>query len=563
MKYINYIKKMKHINLIFLLFLIQSIFSKIISTKTSLDTLFNIYKTEITNSHLYQEISNTTWKEYFVSENIKNLKKIVPCHINSDQELDLFVQDHSDQLFWVNNVRGTSKDFTHKRLSNIFIGDFIVVDKVGQDDDNKNNFFLLATNQHKDKIIKYKINPYYNPLITNDTLHSTKNYWEESLFFEIEDPSLNSLIKLTKYTKIKSMDIYKVQDGDYQILLLNIENILTHKCNLVKIRIKEEKIIAVDIIGTEFNNINIVGLFDMNNDNLIDILYMDSFNKLYVYLNQDPYYFSIEIYKINPTIIDGSPRIYIFDANKDMYPDIITGDTEKNTINLLINPGRNYWKKIINYYNLKKFGDKSETYKDVSWQYLSLIDIKKENLKNEELKDFTIIMIDKSKRIAFEIIGLFGKNVYWFIEKEHNNNGFSTQHSIYQHLINSMTKCNIFIERLDDNYSKNEYDLILDIDLNKDKYPEFLLYSYKFQNMVYIQRKETNITQYGWSQSFWIYLMIGIYSVATFIGGLEFYRIKNVNEKYFNKNSSLLNNEEGNKSPRIEMSQISKNNLEI
>ena len=150
---------MKHLNLIFLLFLIQSIFSKIISSKTSLDTLFNIYKNEITNSHLYQEISNTTWKEYFVSENIKNLKKIVPCHINSDQELDLFVQDHSDQLFWVNNVRGTSKDFTHKRLSNIFIGDFIVVDKVGQDGDNKNNFFLLATNQHKDKIIKYKINP--------------------------------------------------------------------------------------------------------------------------------------------------------------------------------------------------------------------------------------------------------------------------------------------------------------------------------------------------------------------------------------------------------------------
>ena len=554
---------MKHLNLLILLFLIQSIFSKIISSKTSLDTLFNIYKTEITNSHLYQEISNTTWKEYFVSENIKNLKKIVPCHINSDQELDLFVQDHSDQLFWVNNVRGTSKDFTHKRLSNIFIGDFIVVDKVGQDVNNKNNFFLLATNQNKDKIIKYKINPYYNPLITNDTLHSTKNYWEESLFFEIDDPSINSLIKLTKYTKIKSMDIYKVQDGDYQILVLNIENIRTHKCNLVKIRIKEEKIIAVDIIGTEFNNINIVGLFDMNNDNLIDILYMDSFNKLYVYLNQDPYYFSIEIYKINPTIIDGSPRIYIFDANKDMYPDIITGDTEKNTINLLINPGRNYWKKIINYFNSKKFGDKSETYNDISWQYLSLIDIKKENLQNEKLKDFTIIMIDKSKRIAFEIIGLFGKNIYWFIEKENNNNGFSTQHSIYQHLINSMTKCNIFIERLDDNDSKNEYDLILDIDLNKDKYPEFLLYSYEFQNMVYIQRKETNITQYGWSQSFWIYLMIGIYSVATFIGGIEFYRIKNVNEKYFNKNSSLLNNEEGNKSPNIEMSQMSKNNLEI
>ena len=554
---------MKHLNIIFLIFLIQFISSRITTTKTSLDTLFNIYKTQITNSHLYQEISNTTWKEYFISENIKNLKKIVPCHINSDQELDLFVQDHSDQLFWVNNVRGTSKDFTHKSISKIFIGDFIVINKIEKELTKKNTFFLLATNQNKDKIIKYKLNPYYNPLITNDTLHSTKNYWEETLFFSIDDSSISSLIKISKYTKIKSMDIYNVEVGDYQILLLNLENVQTHDCNLVKIRIKEEKIIGIDVIGTEFNNINIVGLFDMNNDDLIDILYMDSNNKLYVYLNQDPSYFSIEIYKINPTIIDGSPRIYIFDANKDMYPDIITGDTEENTISLLINPGRNYWKKIINYYNLKKFGDKSETYKDISWQYISLIDSQKENLNKEPIKDFTIIMIDKSKRIAFEIIGLFGNNIYWFIEKE-NNNMHSSQHSIYQHLINSMTKCNIFIEKLDENNSKNEYDLILDIDLNKDKYPEFLLYSYKLQNMIYIQRKETNITQYGWSQSFWIYLMIGIYTLATAIGGIEFYRMKNVNEKYSSRNPSLINNELGNKSQNIEMGQMNyKNNGDI
>ena len=172
-------------------------------------------------------------------------------------------------------------------------------------------------------------------------------------------------------------------------------------------------------------------------------------------------------------------------------------------------------------------------------------------------------MIDKSKRIAFEIIGLFGNNIYWFIEKE-NNNMHSSQHSIYQHLINSMTKCNIFIEKLDENNSKNEYDLILDIDLNKDKYPEFLLYSYKLQNMIYIQRKETNITQYGWSQSFWIYLMIGIYTLATAIGGIEFYRMKNVNEKYSSRNPSLINNELGNKSQNIEMGQMNyKNNGDI
>ena len=550
---------MNNLNKIILFLLFQIISSKIMTTKTSLDTLFNIYKTDITNSHLYKEISNTTWKEYFISENIKNLKKIRPFHINSDHELDLFVQDHSDQLFWVNNVRGTSKDFTHKRLSNIFIGDFIVIKKTEIEEEkinNNNNFFILATNQNKDKIIKYKINPYYNPLIQNETLHNTKNYWEETLFLSIDDSALSPLIKITKLTKIKSMDIYEVKDGDYLILLLNIENVHTHSCNLIKIRIKEEKIISIDGIGNELYNINVVGLYDMNNDNLIDILYMDSKNILYVYLNQDPYYYSIELYQIYPTFIDKSPRIFIIDANKDLYPDIITGDTQHNTISLLLNPGRNYWRKVINYFNSIKHSKKKEIYQDISWEYLSLIDSKREKLSKEPIKDFTIVMIDKSKRISFEIVGLFGNKVYWFIEKD-NNFGQPSIQSIYNHLINSMTKCNIFIEKLDGDDSKNEYDLILDIDLNKDKYPEFLLYSYKFKNMIYIQRKETNITQYGWSQAFWIYLMIAIYTLATVIGGIEFYRLKNVNEKYSTlKISSLINNEEYPKTKNIEMKQM-------
>jgi hypothetical protein len=540
--------------IIFLLFLFDLIFSKTITRKQSLDSLFNIYKTGITNSHLYKEIANTTWKEYFISEEIKNLKKVVPCHINSDQELDLFVQDHSDQLFWVNNIRGTSKDFTHKRLSNIFIGDFVVINEIGNNQE-KNNFFILSTNQNKDRIIKYKINPYYDPLITNDTMHDTKKYWSETLFLNISDPSISSLVKITKFSKIKSMDIYKIEDGDYQILLLNIENIQSHTCNLVKIRIKDEKIITVDVIGPEFNNIKIIGLFDMNNDGLIDILYMDSKNTLYVYLNQDPYYFSIEVYTINPTMIGESPRIFILDANKDLYPDIITGDTKDNTISLLLNPGRNYWKKVINYYETKK-KDTNEIYQDISWEYLSLIDSLEDKLYKNKLKDFTIIMVDKSKRISFEIVGIFGNKIYWFIEKDNNNARYSSHRSIYQHLINSMKKCELFIEKLNGDNINSEYDLILDIDLNKDDYPEFLLYSYKFENMIYIQRRETNITQYGWSQAFWIYLMIGIYTMATLIGSIEFYRIKNINEKYLNKNSHLINNEEQKKSLSIELSQM-------
>jgi hypothetical protein len=550
---------MKNLKCIIVYFLLNFISAKILNNKVALDSLFNIYKTGITNSHLYKEIANTTWKEYFISEKIKNLKKIFPLHINSDKELDLFVQDHSDQLFWIDNVRGTSKDFTHKRLSNIFIGDFVVANKFENNKTKEyNNMFILATNQNKDKIIQYKKNPYYNPLVTNDTLHNTKKYWEETIFLSITDSSFTELLQITKYTKIKSLDIYKVKKGDYEILLLNLENIHTHSCKLIKIRIKEEKIISIDGIGTELKNINIVGLYDMNNDGLIDILYIDSNNILYIYLNQDPYYFSIELYKLNPTKIDNLPRLFIFDANKDMYPDIITGDTHENTISLLLNPGRNYWKKILDFYD-KKNADKSEVYKDVSWQYLPLIDSKEQNI-NDKIKDFTIIMIDKSKRLSFEIVGIFGSKIYWFIEKD-NNNGYSQ--SIYQHLINSFIKCDIFIEKLNGDDIDNEYDIIIDIDLNKDLYPEFIIYSYKLENMIYIQRKETILTQYGWSQSFWIYLMIGIYTMSTIIGGLEFYRLKNVNEKFSMQiSTSLINNEDYKKSQNIEMGQVNdKNNF--
>ena len=549
---------MKHLIGIILFVLINISSQKNMLSKVSLDCAFNIYKSGITNSHLYQDISNTTWKEYFISESIENIKKFIPFYINPDKELDLFVEDSSAQLFWINNIRGTSKDFTHKKLSKIFIGDFVVANKYDSDFTNdKNDMFILATDQHKSKIIKYKKNPFYNPLITNDTLRNTKNYWEETLFLKLDDSSISSFIGINDYSKIKSLNIYKQKNAEFQILLLNIQQIDTKACNLIKIRIKEERIISVDKIGNELNNINIVGLFDMNNDGLIDILYLDSNNVLYVYLNQDPFYYPIEIYKINPTFIDDSPRLFIIDANKDMYPDIITGDTNDNTISLLLNPGRNYWKKIINYYENKN-SEKIEIYADISWQYLSLIDTEKEKLENEKLKDFTIIMIDKSKRISFEIIGIFGNKIYWFIEKDYKN-AHTLTHSIYQYLINSMVKCEIFIDKYNGNDMDNEYDIILDIDLNSDNYPEFVLYSYKLQKMIYIQRYEILLTQYGWSQAFWIYLMIGIYTMSSIIGGIEFYRIKNKNEKYLD---SLINNEEQKVPKEIELNDLGINHYQ-
>ena len=548
---------MKNMSIFILLVLIPFISPKNFLSRVSLDSVFNIYKSGITNSHLYQEISNTTWKEYFVSENIQNIKKFIPYYINPDKELDLFVEDSSAQLYWINNIRGTSKDFTHKKLSKIFIGDFIVTNKYDNGNNNLEDMFILATNQNKNKIFKYKKNPHYNPLITNDTFHNTKNYWDETLFLSLEDESISSIIKINSYSKIKSLNIYTQKNGDYQILILNIEQVDTLACNIIQIRIIQERIISIDKIGKELNDIKIVGLFDMNNDGLIDILYFDSNNILYVYLNQVIYYYSIEIYKINPTFIDKSPRIFIIDANKDLYPDIITGDTEENTISILLNPGRNYWKKIINYYE-RKNADKNEIYTDIAWQYLPLIDTEKEKLSTEKLKDFTIIMIDKSKRISFEIISIFGNKIYWFIEKD-NNKGHTLTNSIYQYLINSMVKCEIFIDKNNGNDMNDSYDIILDIDLNNDNYPEFVLYSYKQQKMIYMQRNEILLTQYGWSQAFWIYLMIGIYTMSSIIGGVEFYRIKNVNEKYHN---SLMNNEEQKDSKQIELYDLNLNHYQ-
>jgi len=548
---------MKSISILLLLFLIPDIDQKAIFSRVSLDSPFNIYKSGITNSHLFQEISNTTWKEFFVSEKIQNIKKFTPYHINPDKELDLFVED-SSQLFWINNIRGTSRDFTHKKLSKIYIGDFIVANKYDDDkiQEEGNMFFILATNQNRNKIIKYKKNPYYNPLITNDTFHDTKNYWEETLFLDIADKSITSYLTINDYSKIKSLSIYKQKNNDIQILILNIEQIDTKKCNLFKIRIQEERIISIDKIGSELNDIKIVGLFDMNNDGLIDILYINSDNVLFIYLNQDPFYYPIEIYKINPTFINNYPRIFIIDANKDLYPDIITGDTEQNTISLLLNPGRNYWRKIMNYFENKR---KEEIYQDISWQYLSLIDSEREKLSNEKLKDFTIIMIDKSKKISFEIIGIFGNKIYWFIERDNNNNGNSLTHSIYQYLINSMIKCEIFIDKYKGNDMNTGYDIILDIDLNNDDYPEFILYSYKYKKMAYIQRNEIILTEYGWSQAFWIYLMIGIYVMSSITGGIEFFRIKNVNEKYLD---SLKMNEEQKDPQEIELNEINVNHLQ-
>ena len=122
-----------------------------------------------------------------------------------------------------------------------------------------------------------------------------------------------------------------------------------------------------------------------------------------------------------------------------------------------------------------------------------------------------------------------------------------------------MVKCEIFIDKYNGNDMNDIYDIILDIDLNNDNYPEFILYSYKLEKMVYIQRIEILLKQYGWSQAFWIYLMIGIYTFSSIIGCIEFYRIKKINENYHN---SLMNNEEQKEPKEIELNEIGINHYQ-
>jgi hypothetical protein len=46
------------------------------------------------------DISNTTWKEFIISENITDLVKFIPAFIDLDNELDLIVLDFDSYLYW-------------------------------------------------------------------------------------------------------------------------------------------------------------------------------------------------------------------------------------------------------------------------------------------------------------------------------------------------------------------------------------------------------------------------------------------------------------------------------
>jgi len=66
------------------------------------DSYLNTYKTKEHEyeKHIYNDVANTTWREFYVSENISNLNKAIPAFLDQDKELDLIILESNSQLYW-------------------------------------------------------------------------------------------------------------------------------------------------------------------------------------------------------------------------------------------------------------------------------------------------------------------------------------------------------------------------------------------------------------------------------------------------------------------------------
>lgn len=492
--------------------------------KVAFDSYFNLYKEIPFISHKYQDISNSTWKEYFIAENISNFVKLTPYYIDSDNELDLFIQDSHSKLYWVSNIRGTSKELKKEFVSKGQLTDFVVSNLMYRSD----SFFILAINDDQNKILKFTRTS--AELITTNI--SNIYQWKEELFLDITDNRLS----VPKDSVIKTIHLYE-QSKTKQFLLASIKYSSNHKSNLLKVVIENKEIVSLSSIAFD-TDIKIIGAYDMNNDGLIDILVIDEFRNLYVLLNDDPFYYRVLISHINPTLIKNIPRIFVIDSNRDDYPDILTADLSQNTIGLLFNRGKQYWSKVKEFF---QYNSRAIVYKNDIWNFIPLIDVDEENI-SEPLVDFTMILIDNSKRINFEIFAIFNHKMHWLIEKEVNTPNIDwNRNQLDRNYMYCMRKSDIVVEQ-QINQNTTKYEMIIDIDVNNDTYPEFILYSSYYSSLYWIKKYEPYIASFGWEPSFWIYLMILIYIISSLIGLFEFFRLKKLNDEY--SLSKLMTNEE-------------------
>lgn len=509
------------------------LFIKTSIAKVAYDSYFNLYKEIPFISHKYQDISNSTWKEYFISENISNFVKLTPFYIDSDSELDLFVQDSHSKLYWVSNIRGTSKELKKEFVSKSSLTDFVVSNLMYRSD----SYFILAINDDQNRILKFTKT---NGELINTNI-SNIYQWKEEVFLDITDNRLS----VSKDSKIKTLHLYE-QSKNKQFLLVSIENSENHKSNLIKVTIENKEIVTMSSMAFD-TGIKIIGSYDMDNDGLIDILVIDEFRNLYVLLNDDPFYYKVLISHINPTLIKNVPRIFVIDSNRDDYPDILTADLTQNTIGLLFNRGKHYWSKVKKYF---RYNSKAIVYKKDIWHFIPLIDVDEENI-SEPLIDFTMILINNYQRVNFEIFAIFNNQMHWLIEKEVNIPDIDwNRNQLDINYMYCMRKSDIVIEhQIDQNETK--YEMIVDIDVNNDTYPEFILYSSYHSSLYWIKKYEPYFTSFGWEPSFWIYLMILIYIISSLIGLFEFYRLKKLNDEF--ALSKLLSIEEDKKKNEMEL----------
>jgi hypothetical protein len=504
------------------------------------DSYLNIYKENTFSPHKYDDVANSTWKELFISENVTNLIKCVPVFIDNDKELDLLVLDSESRLYWVSNIRGTSKEVKHKFISSSKLYDFVISNKVNFDYKTIKGNYILGINSKRDKILKYKM--IENSMNLTDT-------WEETIFMDINDDSL-PIRPFIKNSQVVSIHLSQYDNEENkQMLLVGLENYNDYSTNLLIVVITDEKVVNVSLIKFK-HKVKFMGAYDMNNDGLIDVLYVDSYNNLYIMLNDDPYYWHLFVSNLNTVLVRGTPRLFIVDADHDGYADIITAEKIENTVGVFFNHGSKYWEDVKKFYQNSLNRAKVYSYKQ--WPFIPLIDVNEAGLEKEAIRDFTVFQVSSNRRINFEIFAIYENNLYWFIEKNLNVPASFDwgSHKMLQNYMYCMTKCDIVVDQQKQD-DKLDYHFIIDIDINNDLYPEFIIYSGKDNCLYWIKKYVPYLSGFGWNSNFWIYICIYIYIVSSFLGMYEFYRFKRLNDQI--SIGKLLKTEDKHVSPDVNL----------
>lgn len=88
-----------------------------------------------------------------------------------------------------------------------------------------------------------------------------------------------------------------------------------------------------------------------------------------------------------------------------------------------------------------------------------------------------------------------------------------------------MVKRDLVVETLDGIKEQVGLDLIIDIDINFKDEPEFVIYNRTALTLYWIKKYEPYISGFGWDSSFWIYVIIFVYSMSLFLSAFEFLKL--------------------------------------